>query len=239
MQFNLGWKLSLVLKHLAPTSLLTSYSDERLPVVKDMLFRTTALLDQTVAFRAGDADASFMRRPKTLHQLGVNYRWSAIVVDEQPGAQEAKAVSAAYREEDPTVLRAGDRAPDAPGLAILGETSSTSFFSIFKPTHHTALLFTSDVANVKAKIEVLSTAPAGSVRTIVVLPRGADAEDAGDLKAVGVDEVLVDNDGHAYKYYSPAAAGFTAIVVRPDGVVGVVAKSAEGLKQYLHVVFGM
>ncbi|KAJ3502989.1 hypothetical protein NLJ89_g8635 [Agrocybe chaxingu] len=76
--FNLGWKLSLVTKGLSPASLLDTYNDERLPVVAEMLNITTGILNATRAAPTGDA----WKRTGALMQLGVNYRWSSIVVDE-------------------------------------------------------------------------------------------------------------------------------------------------------------
>ena len=46
--FNLGWKLSLVVEGLAHPSLLDTYSEERLPVVSEMLKQTTKLLNGMV-----------------------------------------------------------------------------------------------------------------------------------------------------------------------------------------------
>lgn len=240
-QLNLAWKLSLVLKNLAPSSLLDSYSEERLPVVKNMLNLTTVMLEQRVSFKAGAEDTSHIRRPKTLHQLGVNYRSSSIVVDEQPGAEEAKSVSPAYAVEDPSVLRAGDRAPDAPGLRSVGGSDEAviSIFSVFKPTQHTAFIFTSDPAEAKPILEALKVAPAATVHTVLVLPKGYDTSDLASLKSVSADAILVDQEGHAYTYYPPASAGFSTIVVRPDGVVGAVAKSVDGVAKYIKGVFGL
>ncbi|KAF8868701.1 FAD binding domain-containing protein [Mucidula mucida] len=53
--FNLGWKLGLVHKGLAPPRLLDSYSLERAPVVAAMLDKTTELTKSAFALRPGDA----------------------------------------------------------------------------------------------------------------------------------------------------------------------------------------
>lgn len=236
MQFNLAWKLAHVLKYNAPTSLLESYSSERLPVVKDMLERTSVLLQQTVDYKANGSDAAFITRPTILHQLGVNYRWSEIVVDEQPSAEEgAEGATAAYRLEDPTILRAGDRAPDSPGLTVVsGGSGITSLFEVFKPHRHTALLFGLDIT---ATLEALHGAPTGSVYTVIVLPKGATMPDA--LRTLGVNLVVVDSDEYARTYYPPTMQGFDIVVVRPDGVVGAIMKGEEGVKKYLGGVFGI
>ena len=71
--------------------------------------------------------------------------------DEQPEAQDV-VNAGAYLDEDPSVLFAGDRAPEAPGLlkvvdgAILGE-QTTSLFNLFNPTTHTVLIFVPDTTH--------------------------------------------------------------------------------------------
>ncbi|KAF4609916.1 hypothetical protein D9613_010247 [Agrocybe pediades] len=45
--FNLAWKLALVLKGLAPESLLDTYNEERLPVIAEMLNMTSTILKKT------------------------------------------------------------------------------------------------------------------------------------------------------------------------------------------------
>ncbi|PSR72697.1 hypothetical protein PHLCEN_2v11392 [Hermanssonia centrifuga] len=236
--FNLGWKLSLVYKGVANTSLLDTYTEERLPVIAEMLGRTSALFEEKKAARANnfkDAKA----HPKVFHQLGVNCRWSSIVVDEQPGAAAAKTVEAsgAYLdlEDTPTILYAGDRAPDAPGLVRVGgdANETTSLFKTFDCTRHTALLFTSSLGNLEPVLEALKICPAGFMQTVAILPQASETP----AKIGGVDLTMVDKDGHASAGYPPAAKGYPIVLVRPDGTVGAVVRDAEGVKQYLEGVF--
>ena len=74
-------------KGLADSSLLESYTTERLPVITEMLGRTTAILNKTITFKTDSEEENPFVRPKILHQLGVNCRWSPILVDEQPEAR--------------------------------------------------------------------------------------------------------------------------------------------------------
>ncbi|KAG6857445.1 hypothetical protein H0H87_003512 [Tephrocybe sp. NHM501043] len=81
--FNFGWKLALVQQSLAPSSLLQTYSEERIPVTREMLDLTTRLLTRTFS------DAKSKSKSNThgtglggLLQLGINYWWSPIVLDE-------------------------------------------------------------------------------------------------------------------------------------------------------------
>ncbi|KAH9911199.1 uncharacterized protein B0H18DRAFT_385348, partial [Fomitopsis serialis] len=149
--FNLGWKLSLVEKGYAPTTLLSTYSEERLPVIKRMIDETKAMYKIVMngprdkPRGAGEQDAAWRGRQDQLKQLGINYRWSSILVDEihAVDAEEAKRETVdAYGALGGDGLHAGDRAPDAPALVDLksGGAEPTSLFNIFAPTHHTVLL---------------------------------------------------------------------------------------------------
>ncbi|KAI0691497.1 monooxygenase [Cytidiella melzeri] len=231
--FNLAWKLSLALKYPSvPRALLESYETERLPVVRDMLFRTSELLKQTANYKLkGGTEATHLRRPQILHQIGVNYRGSPVVVEEQAKEEGEEEVSGAYRPEDPSVLKAGDRAPDSAGLLRVegsGEEKNT-LFGIFRPNRHTVLLFGED----EETVEVLKNAPTGAIYTVRVVSKKDEAAGAG------VDAVFVDSEGHAHTFYPPAAKGFKVIIVRPDGVVGAIARGREGAGKYLKGVFGV
>lgn len=165
--FNLGWKLALIVKRLASVSLLDSYTEERIPVIAEMLDRTTKIINCT--FReerisaTENANAWKKTQNGTLMQLGVNYRWSSIVVDEQK-KRELSAEEIEYNkvfgidsddsddEEESYAYsndtygarsgprpKAGDRAPDASGLIPItthtsSPTSTSSFSSTPKPT---------------------------------------------------------------------------------------------------------
>lgn len=242
-QFNLGWKLSLVCKSLAPASILQIYTDERLPVIREMLDRTTKLLDQTLKFKSDGSNTEGFKRPKILHQLGVHCRWSPLVVDEQPEAKEARKANP-YLDEDPAVLFAGDRAPDAPALRVVArangtvaEAEETSLFKTFNPTRHTVLFFAKDAyeAQLQSIVSTVHTAPKDPIQMVVILPKGTVPT---PLQAIGgADLVVVDTLGHAADAYPPTSKGFSAIVVRPDGVVGAVARGEEGVTEYIGRVF--
>ena len=101
-------------------SLLGTYSEERVPVIKQMLERTTELLNKTLSAKKEDDNAisAAWNRPRALLQLGVNYRWSSIVLDERHPYTLGKKSNAldSYGDEGITDFHAGDRAPDSPGL---------------------------------------------------------------------------------------------------------------------------
>jgi len=228
--FNLGWKLALVANGFAETSLLHTYTEERVPVIAAMLEKTTALLQKTV-----DGNADAWDRGGALNQLGVNYRWSSIVVDERAEPRDLTELKLhAYGGGGSGVLTAGDRAPDAPGLAGVKGASAepTSLFSIYRPTHHTVLFFTANVSLLKDQLEALAQYPTEAVRSVLVLPQGKHST---SIPAIGL--VVEDREGHAYAGYAVEEEGLTTVIIRPDGVVGAIVLGLAGLQRYFNGIF--
>ena len=234
-----------------------------------MLNVTTNLLQLTVgesdcsSKKEIDSDSTFERawtRGKNLYMLGVNYRTSPIVIDEFFSASSIQ-VHSSYRALEDGDLRAGDRAPDAPGLMFVTNTAGTPsgesgarLFDIFTPTYHTVLTF---VTSTSAPVlrEVLSVLEELGekkneklVKHLAILPPGN--EDAKDMSTrveqakscggtIGVGgEILVDHAGHAHSAYVVDQGETKVIVVRPDGVVGAVVRGGEGVGKYFNKVFG-
>ena len=102
--------MALVYQGLATPSLLSSYTSERVPVIQDMLQKSTKMLDQVLTTKANDHNtpAFNSKRPRGLDQLGVNCRWSKIVVDEnRPYDEKADGgTSRAYGDERDATLEA-------------------------------------------------------------------------------------------------------------------------------------
>lgn len=216
-------------------SLLESYNDERAPVIREMLSQTTKILNNAMSAKPNDTNAqkATWNRPKILFQLGVNYRWSPVVVDEHRpySADDAQSALEAYGSETDRTIHAGDRAPDAPGLAAPGV--ETKFFEIFKPNLHTALLFYPSPADAKAVLDNLATWGEGTVKTVVVLPKGATPQ-----SLPGADLVVEDKLGHAYAAYGDIVAdGYPVILIRPDGAVGAIVSGVEGVQRYHKGIF--
>lgn len=227
-------------KGLAPISLLETYSEERVPVIQQMLERTTDLLNKTMLAKKDDQKAisAAWARPRALLQLGVNYRWSSIVLDERHpySAEDKSSALDPYGDDGNTDLHAGDRAPEAPGLVNVKDRETTSFFSLFKPTRHTILLFTADIADAVPVSRVISTWPANLVNLVIVVPRVAEISQTSVSEASIV--VVRDQEGHAYDVYgSVVKEGFRIVVIRPDGVIGAVVKGAEGVQRYRDAIY--
>ena len=181
-QFNLAWKLALVHKGLAPRALLDTYTAERLPVIAAMLQETVKLTARAGADQErADAERLGAAREHRNHlkQFGVNCRWSAAVRDERAPWAEGE-------ERDPygilngSLVRAGDRAPDAAGLVGVVDEKTTTLFAIFSPARHTVLVFGGDAGRAEVVVKALGRYPQGLVASVVVLPSEDKATEAVD-----------------------------------------------------------
>ncbi|KAJ7590558.1 monooxygenase [Mycena floridula] len=224
---NLAWKLALVHKGLASRNLLDSYTAERLPVIMTMLSKTTDLLKKTYK---GDGSEGLIR-PADLAQLGVTYRKSPIIVDESPSATDDEVVFP-YNSGGTGGTRAGDRAPEAPGIVPHVGAAANSLFRVFSATHHTVLLFSIDTVLQKAIVKVVKKFPSGTINTAFILPKGSPLQPLSDSLP---EYVLEDAQGYAYKHYD--VEKLKVVVVRPDAMIGAVVAGSEGLEKYLHRIF--
>ncbi|KAF8895555.1 FAD binding domain-containing protein [Infundibulicybe gibba] len=234
--FNLGWKLALVIKGLSPKTLLDTYTEERIPVIAEMLGETTEILNRTM-----QKDDTAWRRDGPLTQLNVNYRWSSIVVDEQAksSAEEEKKVDP-YGNHTDGRLRAGDRAPDAPGLTQCKPANSAParLFDFLNPKYHTVLLFSTDDDQHADTLAFLLRYPRNAVRSIVISRAGLTQ--ANPEMPECIDFVLEDSAGNVYdrKAYGAAIAqGCSIAIIRPDGVVGAFVKGVQGVQRYFSNIF--
>ncbi|KAG7445126.1 uncharacterized protein BT62DRAFT_951494 [Guyanagaster necrorhizus] len=218
---NLAWKLALVHKGLAPEGLLASYSQERIPIIAAMLNKTSELLNKT--FKPGGGG---WVRGYELRQLGVNYRGSPAIVDETP--VEGEETIDPYRSGNDGTVRGGDRAPDAPGLVFIDDSShKTSLFDVFGSSYHTVLIFSDENT---ALLDALKNYPTGIIKSVVIVPQRPTG-------AILADQVLVDGDGYAYKHYNMAEKLTKVVVVRPDGIIGALVSGVDGLNRYFKKIF--
>ncbi|KAI5117287.1 hypothetical protein M0805_009183 [Coniferiporia weirii] len=273
--FNLAWKLALVVKGHASPALLTSYEEERLPVIGDMLLESERLHRKVYPIADDDAAQSTMNalekaaapltrtsgssgkdgqeatdtlfRARKLFQLELNYRWSSIVLDERFGEGVSESEKNAYGTVGSTV-RAGDRAPDAPGLIVLSNNAalekvgkvegkqgeSVRFFDIFDPSTHTILVFSTDTILFSEIGRVLKRLPTGLVQTLLIVTDAGSLPSGENSKA---DLVLEDKEGHAYRGYGVDDIA-KIVVVRPDGMIGAFVKGSEGVESYFTKVLG-
>ncbi|KAJ7701899.1 monooxygenase [Mycena rosella] len=226
---NLGGKLALVHKGLAPVALLDTYSEERIRVIAHMLKVTTELYHKMFS-GAGPADPSAWKRGSDLNMLGVNYCGSLIVFEDAAGAGVS---SDAYSRAAGSTVQAAYCAPDASGLVRAGSADApTTLFAVFHVSMHTMLLFGGDAGAHAPVATVLGRFPEAAVRTVLVIPQGQTAADDGALFSA----VLEDQAGHAYAGYGLTAGELAVVVVRPNGVVGAVVSNARGIERYFQKV---
>jgi hypothetical protein len=120
--YNLGWKLSAVLRG-APSALLDTYEEERLPVAAAVLGLSTRLLQDIQRSAAQE-----MPKGNEMLQLSLNYRHSSL---------------SRHEGTPPLPLQAGDRAPDASLLDSAG--NSIRLFDVFRGPHFTLLAIDSSL----------------------------------------------------------------------------------------------
>ena len=191
--YNLGWKLAAVAKGASPT-LLDSYEAERRPVAASVLALSNARLAQTI-----ERNDVPIRRDASTIELGVNYRGSALARDDR---------------DETAALRAGDRAPDATGLATV--EGDHRLFDLTRGGHFTLLSFGATPGAIKAS-------PFG-LRTLHVVRQPAGPDD------------IADRDGYLTSAYG--ATDRTLVLIRPDGYIGLIsdAGDAPAVSDYLAAI---
>lgn len=214
-----------------------------------MLDKTTELLKHVFNQKTG-RDASDHKLRKAMTQLGVNYRGSSIVYNE--GAEHDPAtLSSGYNKESETAAQPGDRAPEAPGLVDVRNTSAQaatlSLFSIFSPSVHSVLVFagngtgSSNSDALHTLSGVIARQPESTVcGVLIVSPESESQGAAASAQANGLFEhVLVDRDGHVHTGYNVPVCSekVTIVIVRPDGFIGARVHSTAGIEQYFGCIF--
>ncbi|MCX5414383.1 FAD-dependent monooxygenase [Streptomyces sp. NBC_00059] len=213
--FNLGWKLAAAVRGHAGDGLLESYSAERHPVGEEVVARTLRHARSGIGSDPDDFETIMLREA----QLLVGYRGSPLVVPAGP-AREGPAP--------------GDRAPDCGGLRYPLAAFPVRLFSLLRGREHTLLLYADDEEQSASSDAVaaaaLKAAP-GLLNVCAVLAPGLKAP-APRLPAVH------DGLGEFRRMYG--ARGGEAVLVRPDGYIGLRTAPADGpeLPDHLARLFG-
>ncbi|MDF3301470.1 FAD-dependent monooxygenase [Streptomyces tropicalis] len=200
---NLAWKLALAVRGVAQPRLLESYDAERRPVGEEVVGRTVRHAGQGVQADPDDPATVLLREA----QLLVAYRDSPVV---EPGAAGPGPV-------------AGDRAPDCGGLRDALCAFPLRLFDLLRGRGHVLLLHADAADQLKGFDELAEEArrvARGELTCYAVLAPGADA---GELLL----PVVRDAGGEFRTTY--AADGSTAVLVRPDGHLGLRAAPASSL----------
>ncbi|KAH9915188.1 FAD binding domain-containing protein [Epithele typhae] len=246
---NLAWKIALAHKGLATADLLTSYHTERHPIAAEVIRISSSLYVQTVATSAEDINVPVTAeeskkgglirwRVAGLSQLEINYRWSPVVYDARgpAGLSEAEMRAYAYTGYGPGAeVRAGDRAPEAPGL-VDAAGKATSLFAIFKPDAHTVLVSCADTgdATIVDVVDAVKALPAGLAVRVVAI--GSSVVPNVEREVEGVYH---DGAGWFGRAYGLMGGAPPVVVVRPDGYIGAFANDAAGLREYFSKIVVM
>lgn len=178
---NLGWKLAAVAQGAAPL-LLDTYEAERRPVAAGVLALSNALLKQAIEQKGMPT-----RRDASTMQLGIHYRGSRLARDDR---------------DDSATLRAGDRAPDAPGLAT--SDGKRRLFELTRGGRFVLLSFGAALA--------VDARPHGlTILQVVAQPAGPGT--------------VADSSGHLARAYVPTAR--TLVLIRPDGYVAIISDAGD------------
>ena len=237
---------------------METYTDERVPVIAEMLSLSSNLhyyvfgkpvastLDGAIGGGSGiekktpiDTEQA-MQRPRVLLQLGMNYRWSPIVLESRADPT-TDATKDPYGQQTDK-LRAGDRAPDA-HMTLLSKDASPrdiTIHSLKDLRKHIVLVFVRSAEfflqfkeNLGGVQEVFDKDLA---ILVIVLPQGADVGAAVDLPDANLQ--LLDKNGEARRVYDLdyERGEITYVIIRPDGVIGAVAGDGAGVRRYFDIL---
>ncbi|TFK37808.1 FAD binding domain-containing protein [Crucibulum laeve] len=243
--FNLAWKLVLVQKGVSPLSLLETYNEERLPVITEMLRQVTGIHKDS----SGEGGNLTLERGPHLMMMGINYRWSSIVLDDQFSSRDEREIEElkkhAYIVKD-AVLRAGDRAPDTSDLLEVQRQdrhqTPATLFSLLLPDKHTVLIFIGNRSfseGMRLKESLLDESTLSYHQEFIQVFLVGNLFPSAALEAPKMGTVcLFDSKAFAYQLYSASdAESMKIIVIRPDGVIGAILRDAGGLRKYFSKMF--
>ncbi|MFE0513738.1 FAD-dependent monooxygenase [Streptomyces sp. NPDC058964] len=199
---NLAWKLALAVRGVAQPGLLDSYDAERRPVGEEVVGRTVRHAAQGVQSDPDDLVTVLMREA----QLLISYRDSALV---EPAA-------------DHPGPGPGDRAPDCSGLRDPIAAHPLRLYDLLRDRDHVLLLY-ADLPDQLTGFDEVAGAARDAAR--------------GELTCYGLLAPQVDGAGLLLPVVHDAGAEFrreyrvdgpTALLIRPDGYVGVRAAPISG-----------
>ena len=198
---NLAWKIAAFLREGAPDALLDTYDEERRPIAREVLQRTSGI--SSVIF-AMNPIARFVREQLVfpilrtqfvqrrlfakLSQLEMNYRGRSLSVDFD-GMFSRVRVRAGDRTPDVVFERAGEK------VSLLQLIGNCGMIALLGPGTHSE--------------EVASLLAALRIRPFIILPKG-------DARST---ECLEDVYGDFARLYG--AQGSFLYLLRPDGHVGL------------------
>ena len=239
--YNLGWKLALVARGLAPQSLLETYERERRAVAEDVIKVTRMMTEHLELFRdlppaererlyshAVIPESERRRAARQREELDLDYRKSPICSE-----HHSRSTPPCFADGP----HSGAQACDAGPLEVGKRT--VTLFDLLRGPRHTLLLFV-DGARAGRRSALLTSLAASVANSYpnlidVYLVRSADAA-AGPQAPSGVTIVGDPEQALQHRY---GAQGGCAYLIRPDGYVGYRSASVTlpRLRQYLDRVF--
>jgi 2-polyprenyl-6-methoxyphenol hydroxylase-like FAD-dependent oxidoreductase len=205
---NLAWKLAAFLREGAPDSLLDTYDEERKPIAREVLHRTSAAtrivfaMNPIARFVRERLLVPILRRPFVQRrlfaknsQLEMNYR----------GRSLSEQVDGTFSH---VRVRGGDRTPD---VVFQKDGERVSLFELIGRCGMIALLGPG-----RNNQEIAGALDALAIRTFIVSPSDAKAPSSGHL------EDLHGDFGRLY-----GATGPFLYLIRPDGHVGLFLRRAD------------
>lgn len=254
--YNLAWKLALVIRGVGRPELLDSYHMERAPIAEALLSGTeqatrVIALRNPVAQSLRNAVARFLtsfesvqeRMANDISELAITYADSPIVgeyrssfFDSLSRDKDSETASIGQRRAFRSILRAGDRAPDAV-YSEEGETRKR-LFDLLSGTKHTLLLFDGD-RDTLAGYENLSniaqrvTERLGDYIQCRIIVPGEDRVEALTWR----DVVVVDEERILHRRYGADAE--CLYLIRPDCYIAFRSQPADAdkLDTYLERIF--
>lgn len=223
--------MAAVVRGISPPSLLDSYGPERLPVIAEMLDKTREVHEKTFKSSIADEDNDAWNRGGDFDMLHMHYRGSPVVLD------TIHMRGTRYFFSTGITVRAGDRAPDAPNMVHLkGIDGPSSLFTILGSSYHTVLVFTKELGLSSPVINSLQEYPSGTVKSVVILPKGCSHPDPSSTLA---NYVVEDQGGHGYGAYveQDCARPCTIVIVRPDSYIGAMVDSEADVRKYFAKIF--
>ena len=212
--YNLAWKLEMVLRGAAPASLLNTYTEERLPVVRSVLKttdqtagiflahgRVRQLLRDRVVLPLLRSRAMQKRLTRRMSQLDQNYRGASLSVHQETGLLKRARVRAGDRTPD-VVFRDARTGAETSLFALLGQSRLIALFASDEDSTGTR----DWPARIERLTEMLRRL---GVESSLVLP--GSAQQPGDG--------LIDVSGDFHRLYG--ARGEFLYLIRPDGYVGL------------------
>ncbi|WP_158615320.1 FAD-dependent monooxygenase [Acidipila sp. EB88] len=146
---NLGWKLALVYRGLAKESLLDTYNEERMPIIRHLVEATERATDLFNSDNPVVHSLITHALPLALSFPGIQQK-GATIVSQLGGNYQKSSLSENLRCEG--TLQAGDRFPDV----VLNEETGTRVLDLLDPSAFTAFCFGGGLEAVKHELTKLT-----------------------------------------------------------------------------------